>query len=81
MDYDQRFQTLQATEVIFTVIYVMQISSSILALKKNGIILSRKFCSKMIDDNKGLLYFLNITLIDFLDFVLNFLQCYEPTEV
>jgi hypothetical protein len=34
MDYDQRFQTLQATEVIFTVIYVMQISSSILALKK-----------------------------------------------
>lgn len=34
----------------------------------------------MIDDNKGLLYFLNITLIDFLDFVLNFLNCFEPTE-
>ncbi len=34
MDFDQRYQTLQATEVIFTVIYVMQISSSILAPKK-----------------------------------------------
>lgn len=36
MDYDQRFQTLQATEVIFIVIYAMQISNSILALKKMG---------------------------------------------
>lgn len=34
----------------------------------------------MVEDNKGLIYFLNITLVNFLDFALNFLKCFEATK-
>lgn len=48
--------------------------------EKSSIVLSKEYCSKMVEDNKGLIYFLNVTLVNFLDFALNFIKCFETTK-